>query len=130
LPAVLGCSTATIQRRDGVEFEGRIEGSTARTLYVRDRHGELLRFDRNDVADIDHPGNAALSTGLFMGLFWGIGDSSISSDDRERYLGRALLLSIPALALAIGGGLIYYRSHAAARKFEEAPIYLRFSRAP
>jgi hypothetical protein len=65
--AVSACSTtATIQRFDGPDVEATIEDSDARGLYVRASNGRIYRLDRNQVGDIDHPGNVALTVGAAL----------------------------------------------------------------
>ncbi len=63
-------STATISRHTAPDLEARIVGGDARYLVVRDAAGQTFKLPREDVADIDHPGNAVAVGSLPV---WGIG---------------------------------------------------------
>jgi hypothetical protein len=67
LLATGACSlTATIERRDGPPTEGRIDQSDRNTLHLVDGDGRTMALDRRQVADIDHPGNIALTVGAVL----------------------------------------------------------------
>jgi hypothetical protein len=113
-----------------MEVEGYIDHSDARALYVRGDQGQLYRFERRDVEDIDHPGNVALTVGTTFGLLWGVGFASLAPEDREKNAGLAAVLFASLAALIASGGYTYFRSKGAARNFEEGPRYLRLGPAP
>lgn len=124
------CTTATIRRPGGMEFEGYIDHSDARAIYVRGDQGQLYRFERHEVEDIDHPGNVALTVGSTFGLLWGVSFASLAPEDREKNAGLAVVLFLPLAALIASGAYSYFRSKGAARNFEEGPRYLLMGPAP
>jgi hypothetical protein len=119
------CTTATIRRPDGFDTEAWVDHSDQRTLYLRDAQGRPFRLQHEEVVDIDHPGNVALTIGGTFGLLWGVAYASLHASDREKNAPRAVLTFAPLAALALVGGYIYFRSKGAARNFEEAPTILR-----
>src|SRR5262245_17058192 len=66
----LGCSTtATVTRRHGAELEGTIWGGTPYDVVVKTEDGRYEEIPRDDISDIDHPGNVhALIGALAVGL--------------------------------------------------------------
>jgi hypothetical protein len=64
--SVTGCSrSATVHTRNGGDVEGRIEENRGGTLHLT-RHGEPVEVPAADVVEIDHPGDTALSVGMFL----------------------------------------------------------------
>jgi hypothetical protein len=66
--AAIGCSTtATVVRRDGTELEGTINGGTPTGVVVTTEDGQGAHIPRDDIREIDHPGNVhAIAGGLFV----------------------------------------------------------------
>jgi hypothetical protein len=65
-----GCSTtATISRANGRELEGKIVGSNSSSILVETEGDSTLRVSRDEITDIDHPGNAAAVVGGFLGAY-------------------------------------------------------------
>jgi hypothetical protein len=58
LGATTGCSTtATVTRNDGTSIDGWIAGGTQDSVVVDSRVGRRSEVPRNQIRDIDHPGN-------------------------------------------------------------------------
>lgn len=74
--ALGGCSPyAHIARREGPPIEARIVGSDATHLIVETPDGQRQRVARDEVAEIDHPGNVAMAVGLpntVVGVLFGV----------------------------------------------------------
>ena len=109
--ALTACSnTATITRRSGPNFEASIEDSDSESVYVRSGNGAPYRVPRNDIVDIDHPGNVHLTIGAAL-LLWGTLMLVIPArSDAEWSFGpgmSALVLGIPGASLALYGGVTY-----------------------
>ncbi len=125
------CSTtAAIRRNSGPNYEASIVRSDADAIYVRGGNGALYRVPRADVAEIDHPGNGLLVTGLASLAFGAIimaGGLDADRDDRRTV---GLVYGVPGLTMALVGGVLYSGSTAAARAFERAPAYTLPVHAP
>jgi len=75
--ALSACTTtATISRSDGYQVEGWIRGGSGDAIVVEPRVGRRQVIPRNDVTDIDHPGNVHIVVG---GVLLGFGASVIAS---------------------------------------------------
>jgi hypothetical protein len=124
LIAFAGCSTtATITRSYGPSYEAEITGSDARFLRVRDGNGYEFAIPREEVADIDHPGNVLFTIGAVTVAIYTpmLIDAFSKHQDEWSGLARALSLTMVASGLAIGlAGLVpYARSKRAAAAFED-----------
>ena len=137
LCAFAGCSTtATISRTDGWAYEANILDSDATSLRVRDSYGREILVSREEVADIDHPGNviSAIGLGLIaMSSLFIIGDLSRRNDaNQSEWAGMGLVIGIPwavtGLCLAIPGLIRYRHSTRGAKAFEDANPILPVSR--
>jgi|KBSMisStaDraftv2_1062788.scaffolds.fasta_scaffold362177_1 hypothetical protein len=61
-----GCgSTATITRYSGGTIDGEIVSADGRNVYIR-RENQALAIPRQDIVDIDHPGNGAAVAGAIL----------------------------------------------------------------
>lgn len=73
---VAGCSPyAVISRADQPPLEARVVSGAARTITVETAAGETLVLARDDIAEIDHPGNVAMALGLpntVLGTLFGV----------------------------------------------------------
>lgn len=83
LTVCAGCMTATLKRARQPDIESRIVGSDARVIYVRNDAGKTFGIPRNEVADIDHPGNVLVTIGVPLAAVGGLylraaGDGSSS----------------------------------------------------
>jgi hypothetical protein len=127
-----GCSiTATIGRNFGPEHEGQIVASDATSLRVRDPGGYEAVIPREDVSDIDHPGNVLFTIGAVVAGMTAplmIGDlASHSSQDQNggsEWSGMGLVVGLVGLATGISlmaaGAIPHQRSKRAAAAFEAA----------
>jgi hypothetical protein len=120
---VFAACSATITRTQGPAYDARITGSDADSLRVRDRKGNDFVIPREDVRDIDHPGNVLGIIGIVIAGLYGretinAHDDFIFSADEARAIG-LIGMSI-GIGLALGGLIPYARSKRAAEAFEDA----------
>jgi hypothetical protein len=112
LGAFAGCSTtANISRTNGPAYEADIVSSDANSLHVRDNYGREILVPREEVADIDHPGNVLYTIGLVLVamsvpmLIAGLANRHQSQP--SEWSGMAFVIGIPeavtGLCLAIPG---------------------------
>jgi hypothetical protein len=80
----MACSTtATIYRSNGMMMEGTIEGGSPDTIVLTPKLGPRQEVPRNDIVEIDHPGNVhALLGGIFLG--YGVANIAIAADECRR----------------------------------------------
>jgi hypothetical protein len=100
----LGCgTTATLTLRNGLNMEGRIEGSSRTGVRV----GQT-EVARSDIADIDHPGNVAMTIGLVL-VGCGLVDTIIvaAADVDPLYYLNTLPEYAVGLGLSIWGGVVW-----------------------
>jgi hypothetical protein len=138
LCGLAGCSTtASISRVDGLRYEANILDSDANSLRVRDVYGRELTVSREEVADIDHPGNVSFTVGLVL---IAMSVPMISDDMSHRlnsqqteWAGMGLVVglaeAVTGLCLAIPGWLHHGRSKRQAKAFEDANPILPVPRA-
>ncbi|MCB9529617.1 MAG: hypothetical protein H6701_14715 [Myxococcales bacterium] len=101
LAALVGCSAnAIIYRTDGTVVVGPIVGSDQAVIEVAG-HGETIRVERADIADIDHPGNGWMLYGLLPTMGGGLmlGLAQDADDKLARFT--FVLMAIPALAAGL-----------------------------
>jgi hypothetical protein len=66
LISMAGCgSVATIKLRDSSSIEGEIVGSSNQVVSVETNDGQE-QVPRQEISDIDHPGNVALTLGVLL----------------------------------------------------------------
>jgi hypothetical protein len=127
----VGCagSTATIYRPDGPPYEAEIDSSDASTLRLRGPSGNVTGLGQYQVSDIDHPGNALAIGGL---VFAGVSSLLLlpvllprrpQDGPGDGFVGLAAVMGIggiiEGLAVAAYNGVVWSRSKARARNFEE-----------
>jgi hypothetical protein len=80
----MACSTtATIYRSNGMMMEGTIEGGSPDAIVFTPKLGPRQEVPRNDIVEIDHPGNVhALLGGIFLG--YGVTNIAINYDQCRR----------------------------------------------
>jgi hypothetical protein len=98
------CSTsATITRTNGTSVEGWVRGGTPESIIVEPRVGNIQEIERDDIAEIDHPGNVHLLVG---GMVLGYGGILVGAglDDCQQAetVGNCATLFIPAI---VGAGI-------------------------
>ncbi|HRI66881.1 MAG TPA: hypothetical protein PK156_21690 [Polyangium sp.] len=80
---VTGCgTTATITRAGASPIEAKIVGSDERAIFL-DTHGSTIPVDRDEITDIDHPGNVAATIGGIVTAY-GIANIVMGASDCER----------------------------------------------
>jgi hypothetical protein len=124
-----GCSTtATIHRVHGPSYEAEIVGSTDRALEVRGHDGRTYLVPREEIADIDHPGNVTFTVGASLAAFAALLAGSIAANRGSGEVDATtpavivgVVYGVPGLLLALVGGLTWLSSTGAARAMESAP---------
>ena len=103
----MGCSTtATIHRSNGMMMEGTIEGGSSDSIVVSPRYGPRQEVPRNDIAEIDHPGNVhALIGGILLG--YGILNIAVAYEQCQEDGDGAYCTGVFAPA-AVGTGLLVW----------------------
>jgi len=118
---LVGCSAnATIIRseRDGGTVYGKIVGLGERNLYVKTPSGEEVGVPRDEIEDIDHPGNILAVVGAAIAVFgaYNIGVSLPNCDSRSTAFCVAVVIpAVVGAGMSAWGGSVYARSHAAAK---------------
>ena len=100
LATFAGCSTtATISRTNGPALDADILVSDANSMRVRDDYGREFLITREEVADIDHPGNVLTTIGVVliaMSIPMFVAALSPGSESREtEWSGLELVYGIP-----------------------------------
>jgi len=114
----IGCSPyARVYRQDGSALDARITGSDRSQLFLALPDDETTTIDRDDIEDIDHPGNVAMLVGLPNTVLGGVcavisvftlpaaieqGWPDDNSDDLGAAPVATLFGVIAALSLAVG----------------------------
>jgi hypothetical protein len=116
-----GCSAnATIIRgeRDGGTVYGKIVGVGERNLYVRTPSGEEIGVPRDEIEDIDHPGNvlALVGAAIVVSGAYNIWVGLPNCDSRSTAFCVAVVIpAVVGAGMSAWGGSVYARSHAAAK---------------
>jgi len=134
--SVAACSTtSTIHRAHGPAYEAEIVDSDVNTLRVLGDDGRIHEVSREEVTDIDHPGNVVLTVGAILVAVGALVALSISSDrngsqqEREDATAIALVYGLPGLMMTVAGGVTYISSKSKADAFE-AGRFPSLSRPP
>lgn len=126
LLVVGACSTtATITQRDGTVYEGRIISSDCSSMTSRPpaTFGDFdVSLRRNEIIDIDHPGNVHATIGAFLvadSLYFalvGLHSTDNRSEIPDGLVNAALAITYATvgLPLLIYGGVVYSQSISAA----------------
>lgn len=106
-PFVTGCgSTATIARRSDVPLEAKITRHDGDRVYIQTFTGDgEVGISRQDIVDIDHPGNVAATIG---GILTGYGIANIIVGVPQCDTQGAAYCTGVFLPAAIGGPLLIY----------------------
>lgn len=100
-----GCgTTATISRINAPAMEGRIVSSDQRSIYVQTA-GDTFPIARDEISDIDHPGNVAATIGAVV-TGYGIANIALGAEDCDR--GGAAYCTGVFLPAAIGAPIMAY----------------------
>lgn len=134
LTAGTSCTTtAQVARRSGPDEVGWIARSDEGALYIdEDGTGRTVRIAREDVRDVDHPGNGLMvAGGILLGL-WGllmintnfrhglIDAGNLRGSDAAGGLPVTVGLVVPGALMFSIGALKYGQSKRAAARFEDA----------
>jgi hypothetical protein len=136
--SLAGCSTtATIHRVNGPAYEATILESDPTSLDVRGDDGRPYRVPRQQVSEIDHPGNVLATVGAALAGFAGLiawaaatDHSQSQSDRRNAAIVVSTVYGLPGLLMAVAGGSIWFSSKEKARALEEAPMPLATTPPP
>lgn len=80
---ITGCgTTATISRVGSRPIEAKIAGSDARAVYI-ETDGVQSPVARDEISDIDHPGNVAATIGTIV-TGYGIANIAVGAENCER----------------------------------------------
>ncbi len=117
--ALLGCSSATIERNTGNNIDGMIVGGNKDFLYVLRDDDQMVKVRRAKVRDIDHPGNVLMVIGLplvALGLTYAMAGaaSGLPNDQRSVFYAGGATYGVIGLALAIPGYISWSASRSAA----------------
>jgi hypothetical protein len=122
------CSTtATISRRHGPAYEAEIVGSDADTLRLENGDGQALLVPREDVVDIDHPGNVLMTIGAVilgvgtinvLGTYGQLIEPMSGQSQNQAAAAATVVAIIPGAILTVVGAIIYGRSRNRAAAFQ------------
>lgn len=119
-----GCATtATISRRNGGRDEAALVGGTSTSIMVDTGAGQRS-ISREDIVDIDHPGNVHAVVGALL-LAYGILNISVGAPQCEARGGAFCAGVFTPAAVGLGMGIwglsVWGKSTSAARKTTRAP---------
>jgi hypothetical protein len=128
--SLAGCSTtATIHRVNGPAYEAKIVQSDSTSLDVLGDDGQPYRVPREQVSEIDHPGNVLATIGAALVGFAGLITWAVATDNSQSQSGRrsaaiavGTVYGLPGLLMAVAGGSIWMSSKDKARALEETPL--------
>lgn len=121
-----GCgTTATVSRVNAPAMEGRIVSSDQRAIYVQTA-GDTFPIARDEISDIDHPGNVAATIGAIV-TGYGIANIAVGAENCDRqgaaYCTGVFLpaaIGLPIMAYGLGTWINSVRS-AGPRKDKTEP---------
>jgi len=123
--SLAACSTtSTIHRAHGPAYEAEIVDSDGNALRVLGDDGRIHEVSREEVTDVDHPGNVVLTVGAILVAVGALVALSISSDskgsqqERDDATAIALVYGVPGLVMTVAGGVTYISSKSKASAFE------------
>jgi hypothetical protein len=122
LPLAVGAcaTTTTVETRGGTVYEAHVMGGSPGSVYLSTKANGRFSVRREDVADVDYPGNVQILGGLALGAFGGwrllSGDTQCSGFGD---IGNCMVNVVPAIAgllIALWGTYVYVR---ASRAFDD-----------
>jgi hypothetical protein len=134
-----GCSTtASIEMKTGGTVEAHVVGGSPNSVYLVDREHGKFTLRRDDIRDVDLPGNVMLlaGAGLFaaggVGLWFG--DTHCASFGETGTCAASVVPAIAGLLAAAWGAYVYRRSaralHDTSRPEPDAVMKPRAPRQP
>lgn len=119
--AAAACATtATVETRGGGAVEAHILGGSPGSVYLADRQHGRFTLRRDDITDVDHPGNVMLFAGGGLLAVGGIGlwfgNTRCGSAGEAGSCAASVVPAIAGLLAAAWGAYVYHRS---ARAFHD-----------
>jgi hypothetical protein len=121
IPAAAGgCSTsALLQTRYGGTVEAHVVGGSPGSVYLANKEHGKFTLRRDDVTDVDYPGNVMLFAGAGLlaagGLGLWLGDTRCGSVGDAGTCAASVVPAVAGLLLATWGAFVYHRSTRAFR---------------
>jgi hypothetical protein len=105
----MACSTtATIYRNSGMMMEGSIIGGSRDAILVEPNHGPRQEVPRDDIAEIDHPGNVHALVGGIV-LAYGIGNIAVGMDECQNRTDQQAAFCVGVFTpAALGAGMLIW----------------------
>ncbi len=101
-----GCGTsATITRRSGTAIDAKIVAGDEKNVHVEVANGYSQAIPREDIADIDHPGNVAAVIGGIVTAY-GVANIAVGAPECDRQ-GPAYCIGVVTPAI-IGGSIMLW----------------------
>jgi len=122
LPVVVSAcaTTTTVETRSGGAYEAHILGGSPGSVYLTSKQNGRFSVRREEVTDVDYPGNWHLFGGLALGAFgaWRlrVGDTHCATFGNIGNCTLNVAPSIVGLLMAVWGGYVYGRAY---RHFED-----------
>ncbi|HEY7370647.1 MAG TPA: hypothetical protein VIF57_00620 [Polyangia bacterium] len=119
LPLVVGAcaTTTTVETRSGNVYEAHTVGGSPGSVYLANKSLGRFSVRREDVADVDFPGNVQILGGLALSAFGGwrlvSGDTQCSGFGD---IGNCMVNVVPSIAgllIALWGTYVYVRARSA-----------------
>jgi len=121
-------TTATVETAIGKSFEGEIVGGDQREVIIEFASGRRRAIDRQDITDVDHPGNVAATIGTILTAYGGLNimlGASRCNSKEPAFCAGLFAPAVVGLALAVYGFAVYGGSVWAMSQPE--PDYLGFA---
>jgi len=122
LPLVVSAcgTTTTVETRSGNVYEAHTVGGSPGSVYLASKAKGRFSLRREDVADVDYPGNVQIFGGLALGAFGGwrlvSGDTRCAGFNDIGNCAVNVVPSIAGLLIALWGTYVYVRAY---RAFED-----------
>jgi hypothetical protein len=122
LPLTAGAcaTTTTVETRSGNVYEAHTVGGSPGSVYLASKVDGRFSVRREDVADVDYPGNVQILGGLALSAFGGwrlvSGDTRCAGFSDIGYCTVNVVPAIAGLLIALWGTYVYVR---ASRAFED-----------
>ena len=122
LPAALSAcgTTTTIETRSGSAYEVHVLGGSPDNVYVTNRQNGRFTVRREEITDVDFPGNLHIFGGLALSAFGGwrlrVGDTRCGTFGNIGNCALNVAPSIVGFLMAVWGGYVYGRAY---HRFED-----------
>ncbi|HMF42320.1 MAG TPA: hypothetical protein VKQ32_16725 [Polyangia bacterium] len=122
-------TTASVETRSGSTYEAHILGGSPGSVYLGNKENGRFTLPRDEIADVDYPGNLHILGGLALAGFGGwrlrVGDTSCATFGNVGNCVLNVAPTIVGILLAGWGGFVWGRSRHAFRdqsKLEPDPV--------